>query len=279
MIKYIVTKESTIDQFLSEFKLSKANIYKLKVAGVYVNGELTRNTNLKKGDILEFSNLETSKEVKEYKANLKIVYEDDYLIVVEKEINTLVHSDGVSNNALTNILEYYYQNNKINKRALVVHRLDYKTSGLVMFAKDILSQSFLNYQFEEGVVKRNYIAIVDGLVKDLSGIISLKIGRDRHNSKKMVVIRNGKEAITKYKVIDKKNNKSKLSLELITGRTHQIRVSLNYLGHPIIGDDLYFKDGTRLMLHANSLEFVHPATNKKVYIESSKLKGDKTWDL
>jgi 23S rRNA pseudouridine1911/1915/1917 synthase len=157
----------------------------------------------------------------------------------------------------------------------ITHRLDYDTSGLIVFSKDALTHSYLNYQLENNLFKKEYIAIVDGLLKNDYGVLDFPIGRNRHDSKKYLVSKTGKSAITRYQVIKRYANMSYVKVNIETGRTHQIRVHFSHVNHPIVGDELYGKGSDRMYLHASKLSFIHPNTRKEITVECKPTGGEK----
>jgi len=163
------------------------------------------------------------------------------------------------------VYAYFLQKNEtINPRHL--HRLDVDTSGLVVYAKHLLAHAFLNYQMEQGFIQKRYYAVVEGIMANKQGIINLPIGRNRHQSKQFIVSKQGKPALTEYRVLKEVNHQSLLAISLHTGRTHQIRVHFAHLHHPLVGDQLYGQSSSRLMLHAYFLEFIHPRTRKPLQV-------------
>ena len=154
---------------------------------------------------------------------------------------------------------------------IVVHRLDQETSGLVVFAKDKDTHKALQQQFEAHTIKKRYIALLDGLVPQDEGIIDLPLRPDVDDRPRQCVdYELGKRAVTRYRVLERKNGLSRVAFEPFTGRTHQLRVHASHikgLNCPIVGDRLYGKAGNRLMLHAQSITFIHPATGEKMTLE------------
>ncbi len=197
---------------------------------------------------------------------LDVLFEDEDLIVINKPQGMVVHpAPGHSSQTLVNALLYHCRgslsgiNGEI--RPGIVHRIDRDTSGLLVAAKNDHSHIFLSKQLEEHSMKREYQAIVAGKPKQDEGTINLPIGRHPKDRKKMSVIKGGREAITHYKVINRFQRFSHLTCRLETGRTHQIRVHLAHIGHPVWGDPVYGKEVKGLMgqaLHAGVLGFVHP---------------------
>ncbi|PMC40176.1 RluA family pseudouridine synthase [Bacillus sp. UMB0899] len=204
-----------------------------------------------------------------------ILYEDDHLLIVNKPPGMDTHpNEPNQKGTLANAIAYYYQLNGLQIRVRHIHRLDRDTSGAVIFAKHDLAQSILDQDLQVKKIKRTYLAIVKGKLPKPTGTIDKPIGRDRHHATRRRVSPNGQIAITHYKIerYDPKTNLSILLLQLDTGRTHQIRVHLSSMNHPIIGDTLYGgrKDLIkRQALHAKSIALTHPLTHEKVEVEAS----------
>ena len=205
----------------------------------------------------------------EYK--LDILYEDDYLLIVNKPAKCIIY-DANQNDTMANYIAYHYMINDLSYKVRHVHRLDYDTSGCLVYAKDIITHACLNKMIEDGTFKRYYLAIVENRLAKKEGIIDLAIGKDRHINGKMIVSKTGKKAITHYKVIKETTKYSVVSLKLDTGRTHQIRVHMATIKNPLLGDSLYgskvSKD--RVLLHSHIVEFIHPINKNKISIECPK---------
>lgn len=208
------------------------------------------------------------------KRPIDILYEDDHVIILNKPIqmNTHPNEEGETG-TLANALAYYYEANGKRIKARHVHRLDKDTSGAVVFAKHSLAHSILNQELIERKMKRTYVAIVHGKMKKKSGTINASIGRDRHHPVRRRVSKGGQHAITHYEGINYCNELdcTVVKLTLDTGRTHQIRVHLSSIGHPIIGDNLYGGKNVhinRQALHAENVTFNHPITGDKLEIHA-----------
>ena len=201
---------------------------------------------------------------------LDIVYEDQDVIVVNKPQGMVVHpAAGHPDHTLVNALLFHTKNlakSPEGFRPGIVHRIDKDTSGLLMVAKNALARESLEEQLATKTNKRLYLAIVHGNFSEKQGTIEAPIGRDHYNRKKMAVVANGKEAITHFTVLEQFQNYSLLRCQLETGRTHQIRVHLAYIGHPVAGDPLYGPHhslkGNGQFLHAQVLGFRQPTTGK-----------------
>ena len=209
------------------------------------------------------------------KIDLDIVYEDGDLLIVNKPKDMVVHpAAGNYTGTLVNALLYHCKNSLsgINGvlRPGIVHRIDKDTSGLLIVAKNDISHNFLSEQIKNHSFTREYEAVVYGNIKNDSGTIKGNIGRHKTDRKKMaVVVGSGKPAVTHYEVLGRFGNYTYLKLKLETGRTHQIRVHLSHIGHPVVGDEVYanpknnpFKFLKGQCLHARKIGFIHPTTKK-----------------
>ena len=205
---------------------------------------------------------------------LDIVYEDDDIIVINKPRDLVVHpSNGHEDGTLVNALLAHCTNlSGINgvKRPGIVHRIDKDTTGLLVVAKNDYAHEFLAKQLEDHTLHREYIALVKGVIKEEDGKIIAPIGRDKYNRQKMAVdVKNGKPAVTHFHVLKRFNQYTLISCVLETGRTHQIRVHMNYIGYPIEGDPVYGPKSHLLfdkgqLLHAEKLILIHPKTKKRM---------------
>ena len=204
------------------------------------------------------------------KMDLDIVYEDDDIIVVNKENGVVVHpAVGNKSGTLVNGLLYHSKLSDINGefRPGIVHRIDAYTTGLLVVAKNNEAHLSLAKQLEEKTTTRKYIALVHGIINTDTGTIDAPIGRDLSDRKKMAVTDiNAKNAVTHFKVIERYKDTTLIELKLETGRTHQIRVHMAYIGYPVVNDPVYGKrkliDSTGQCLHAATLGFMHPRTNQ-----------------
>jgi 23S rRNA pseudouridine1911/1915/1917 synthase len=263
-VEFTITKNETVREFIEAFGVSKKTTYKQEMYNlIRVNGEIKKlHDRVKENDVISFKLAPLDGAVKPYNGEVKIVYEDEDLVIVNKPSGLLIHEDGNTFNTLTNRLNFHYQQQGIDYPVLPAHRLDYDTSGIVVFAKHFMSLADLSKQFEDQSVKKIYVAMVDNLMTKKEGQITYKIGKDRH-SKKQVVTDTGKDASTYYKVINEFENQSKVEVEIKGGRTHQIRVHMAYIGHTLVGDVLYGKTpNSRLLLHFKKITLRHPRTHK-----------------
>ncbi len=260
--------------------ISRSKIQNLiKNNKVLLNSKIsTKNTKVKTGDTIEIEiEAEERPEILAEDIDLDIVYEDEDVLVVNKPRGMVVHpAVGNYTGTMLNGIMYhlkesdYFKLDDSNIRPGIVHRIDKDTTGLLMVAKNEYAHAFLSQQLKERTVNRRYVALVHGGFKDDAGIIDAPIGRDKRDRLKMAVDMRGKNAVTNYKVIERYGKYSLLELKLETGRTHQIRVHMKHIKHPVVGDDLYGSKtckyrGMGQLLHAKTLGFIHPST--KEYME------------
>lgn len=209
---------------------------------------------------------------------LDIIYEDDDLAVINKPQGMVVHpAPGHYTGTLVNGLMYHLKDlSSINgiMRPGIVHRLDMNTSGLMIVAKNDKSHNFLAKCLKEHSINRIYYALVEGNIKNDSGVIDAPLGRsDKDRKKRTVTYKNSKNAITNFWVINRYGKYTLIKLKLETGRTHQIRVHMKYIGHPVVGDDVYGSKTNKFglkgqLLHSKSVGFVHPTTKEYMEFES-----------
>ncbi len=205
--------------------------------------------------------------------SLKIIYEDDDILVIDKPSGLVVHpAAGNRTGTLVNaLLNYTEKLSTVHpERPGIVHRLDKDTSGVMVVAKNNKAHYKLAKKFAVHAIKKKYVAIVSGILEFDEGIIDLPIGRHKGDFRRQnVSFVNSKEAVTRYRVLKRLDDKTLVELTPDTGRTHQLRVHLAHLGHPILGDVKYGKeDFPRLALHAKELDFIHPITGKEMHFSS-----------
>ncbi len=272
-----------LDLYLSKklTEISRTYIHKLIKEGlVLVNGKESKPRYLvKKGDIIKVELPEPKKlELIPQNIPLDIVYQDDDVVVVNKSKGMVVHpAPGNYSNTLVNALLYHVDNlSSVNGiiRPGIIHRLDKDTSGLLIVAKNDKAHRILSEQLKKREVKRNYIALVYGILDKEQAIINAPIGRHPVDRKRMTVIyKNSKEAITEYRVLERFRKYTLMEASLQTGRTHQIRVHMAYINHPIVGDPVYCKKKNEFgietqLLHARRLGFFHPSTGEYMEFEA-----------
>ncbi|SNX55296.1 RluA family pseudouridine synthase [Thermoanaerobacterium sp. RBIITD] len=267
-----------IDVFLaSELDYTRSYLKKLILEGlVIVNGSIIKpNYKLKENDVVNVTIPEAEKiDIIPENIPLDIIYEDNDIIVVNKPKGMVVHpAPGNYSGTLVNALLYHCKNlSGINGelRPGIVHRLDKDTSGVMVVAKNDKAHINLSNQIKERTILKKYIAIVEGVIKDDEGKIEAPIGRHPIDRKKMAITNDGRYALTLYKVLERYKNNSFIEATIKTGRTHQIRVHMAYIGHPIVGDEVYGfkKQKFNLLgqaLHSRLLGLIHPAKN--IYME------------
>ena len=274
-------KNQRIDSYLPQvLDVSRSKVSKMiKNEEILVNGKKTKNSYiLKENDLVEVGEIkEEIMQALPEKMDLDIIYEDDDVIVVNKPNGMVVHpAVGNKSKTLVNGLLYHSKNlSTINGefRPGIVHRIDAYTTGLLMVAKNDKAHKILAKELEEKKTTRKYIALVWGIINTDTGTIDAPIGRDINDRKKMAVTDiNSKDAITHFKVIERYSNATLIELKLETGRTHQIRVHMNYIGYPVVNDPVYGRrkliDNPGQCLHANTLGFIHPTTHEYMEFDS-----------
>lgn len=286
MNKTTYTAETSVDR-IDLFLAEKTDLSRSAVSRLIENGFVTKNgKTVKKRDKVNVGD-EITVEIEEPKPlnvepediPLDIVFEDDYLLVVNKPKGMVVHpAPGNYNGTLVNALLNHCKGSLsgINgvMRPGIIHRIDKNTSGLLMVAKNDTAHKFLSEQIKEHSFMREYRAVVQGNIKSDSGTVDAPIGRHPIKRKQMAVTdKNSKNAVTYYEVLERFNGFTYLKLRLETGRTHQIRVHMAYIGHPVAGDDVY---GPRKRvgnfegqcLHAKKIGFIHPKTSEYMEFDS-----------
>ena len=275
-------EQKRIDAYISEnTEYSRTAVQRLiEEEKITVNGKKEKASyKVQNGDIIEIEE-EPAREIK-LKAQdipLQILYEDKDIIVVNKPKGMVVHPangnpDGTLVNAVMAICKDSLSGIGGEIRPGIVHRLDKNTSGAIIIAKNDKAHINLSEQLKNHEIKKTYIALVRGVVKENNATINMPIGRSKKDRKKMDVDKNGKEAITHFKVLKRYKDCTLLEINIETGRTHQIRVHLSHIGYPIIGDEVYSNGKNKWniegqCLHAKSLDFKHPITGKNMHIEA-----------
>lgn len=270
-----------LDIYLSKIlDFSRSKITKMiKDNYILVNDKKIKSSYiLKENDIITIDDYEEEPmDVVAEDIPLDIVYEDDDIIIVNKPNGMVVHpAIGNNHGTLVNALMHHSKNlSSVNGefRPGIVHRIDAFTTGLLMVAKNDKAHNILAEQLAHKTTTRKYIALVWGVIKNDTGTIDAPIGRDKTDRKKMCVTDvNSKNAITHFKVLERYKNATLIELNLETGRTHQIRVHMSYIGYPIVNDPVYGRrkiiDQSGQCLHAKTLGFIHPTTNKYVEFDS-----------
>lgn len=286
MKEYKITKNEAgirIDKLIGELEkeISRTAIQRMIEEGSILVNEKQVKTSYKVSE----EDIITINEGKPQEADLlpqdiplDIVYEDEDILIINKEKGMVVHPgngnpDGTLVNAVMAKCKGSLSGIGGKIRPGVVHRIDKDTSGLVIIAKNDKAHINISEQIKNREVKKVYVALVRGVISENEAVINMPIGRSTKDRKKMAVSRNGKEAITEFEVLKRYKDFTYIKLNIKTGRTHQIRVHMSEIGHPVVGDEVYSNGKNPFnvkgqMLHAKELEFVHPTTNKKVKFEA-----------
>lgn len=267
---------ATVDNSLSRMTVKKL----IAEEKVTVNGRLQKNSyKVKNGDVIELEEPEVKTvDIVAQDIPIDIVYEDNDIIVVNKPKGLVVHPangnwDGTLVNAIMAKCKDSLSGIGGEIRPGIVHRLDKDTSGLLIIAKNDKAHLNLSEQIKNREVKKIYYALVRGVVPENDATINMPIARSLKDRKKMAVDKNGKEAITHFKVIKRFEKYTLLEVKIDTGRTHQIRVHLSQIGYPVVGDEVYSNGKNEFgvhgqLLHAKSLDFKHPVTGKELHLEA-----------
>lgn len=291
-LKYIIKENdnySTVKELLKAyFKISDRLLLRLKNSqNIFLNGVPTYvskslNTNDEVTVSIDF--IEDNSNIVPTKMSLDIIYEDEYYIVINKSPNLPVHPSMLHyENSLSNGIKYYFDSIGLKKKIRPVNRLDKDTSGIVIFAKNEYIQECLVSQMKTMDFEKQYIAVCDGIFETKMGTIDLPIARKNGSIIERCIDSSGDHAITHYEVLQEQHNISIVKCLLETGRTHQIRVHLSAIGHPILGDTLYGNKSSninRQLLHAYNVKFIHPITKIPAnYV--APIPGDikKYWDI
>lgn len=276
-------KKERLDKVLSNLDktLSRTAIQRLiEEEKICVNNKIEKASyKVSIGDIITIEE-DKPKEIdlKAQDIPIEILYEDKDIIVVNKPKGLVVHPangnpDGTLVNAVMNICKDTLSGIGGEIRPGIVHRLDKDTSGVIIIAKNDNAHINLSNQIKNREVKKIYIALVRGVIKENEATINMPIGRSTKDRKKMAVSKNGKEAVTHFKVLERFENYTLLQIKIDTGRTHQIRVHMSEIGYPVVGDYVYSNGKNPFgvvgqMLHAKSIEFKHPTTNDMMKVEA-----------
>ena len=261
-------------------ELSRSFITKLIDEGkITINGKVEKPSfKVKENDEINIEEIvDTKSDIKEEDIPLDVVYEDDDILVINKPQGMVVHpANGHYSGTLVNALMFMEDSlSSINGviRPGIVHRIDKDTSGLLCVAKNDNAHHFLAEQLKDHTMAREYMALVRGVIKENSGTVDMPIGRDKNNRQKMAVVKDGKPSTTHFAVVERFANHTLIKCQLVSGRTHQIRVHMSAIGYPVEGDPLYagknydklYKDGQLLV--AYKLKLIHPKTKKEMVFE------------
>ncbi|KIP21693.1 Ribosomal large subunit pseudouridine synthase D [Anoxybacillus ayderensis] len=279
-LRWIVTPQQDgmlVREFLKEKHISKTALTDIKFKGgnIEVNGaSVTVRYVLKEGDevCVSFPPEQKSADMAAEPIPLSIVYEDDYVIVLDKPPHmSTIPSREHPNGTIANALLFHYEKQQLQTTVHIVTRLDRDTSGLVLVAKHRHVHHLLSEQQKQGKVKRRYEAVCHGYVTPLVRTIDAPIGRKGDSIIERQVRPDGQRAVTHYEVLQQKNEMTHVSIQLETGRTHQIRVHFSHIGHPLVGDDLYGGSRARIdrqALHSCELTFFHPFVERMMTFHS-----------
>ncbi len=277
-LEYIVkNNQFTINQILqNELQISSRLLYKLiRLKRIFLNGELcdTRKKVLKDDVIsIDFNYEEDNSNIIPTRIDLNIIYEDDWLLIVNKPAGIAIHPSILHySDSLSNGIRFYFDSISLNKKIRPVNRLDSDTSGLVIFSKCEYIQECLILQMKKHIFQKEYLAICKGRFDVKSDTISLPIARKENSIIERCISKDGQISITHYEVLKQFNDYAFVKCILETGRTHQIRVHLSTIGHPLIGDSLYGSSSNlinRQALHCYTLKFIHPITKQNLEILS-----------
>lgn len=279
MVELLKESKERLDQYLSnKLDISRSKVQKLiKEEKVLVNGKVASSNYLvdETDEINVDDDLNYEIKVEGENIPLDVVYEDEYLLVVNKKSGMVVHpAPGNYTGTLVNALLYRFNLGHSDNylRPGIVHRIDKDTSGLLVVAKDDKTHEILSNMIKEKKVERIYIALVHGVINHDTGTIDAPIGRDAVNRQKMAVTDvNSKDAVTHFRVLKRYSKNTLIECKLETGRTHQIRVHMEYIGYPIVNDPVYGKNKNTTafgqLLHSKSIRFIHPITKKELFFE------------
>lgn len=286
MNKYIIKNELTnirLDKVVTQLnnEISRMMVKKLLDENkILVNDKIEKASyKVKINDVIEVADIELKEiDLRAQEIPLDVLYEDDDIILVNKAKGMVVHPangnlDGTLVNALMAKCKDSLSGIGGEIRPGIVHRLDKDTSGVIIVAKNDKAHINLSTQIKNKKMKKTYICLVRGNIPNEDATIDMPIARSKKDRKKMAVDKDGKNAITHFRVLKRYNGYSLLEVNIETGRTHQIRVHLSHIGYPIVGDEVYSNGKNPFgvkgqMLHAKSLEFTHPTTSKRMKIEA-----------
>lgn len=278
IIKYINKDNyNTVnDVLINEFQFSSRLMSKLiKNKKIYLNNsfcDTRKSINYNDEIVVDLSGKENNSNIVATNMDLDIIYEDDWFLVVNKQPGIAVHPSSLHySDSLSNGVKFYFDKIGLKKKIRVVNRLDYNTSGIVVFAKCEYIHEQFSKQMMQHIFQKEYLCIINGFLDNSYGIIDLPIGRKQGSIIERCIDKNGQKSITHYEVLKTFSDYSLVKCILETGRTHQIRVHFSAIGHPLLGDTLY---GTasdlinRQALHSNKIDLIHPITKEHLSFES-----------
>lgn len=274
--KISIEKKIPVIEYMTDFLGFSARQSKklVKDKKVHINGKAAfRDNSVNLGDLMEIDTVEEMNEdISPEDISLSIIYEDENILAVNKPPFMLVHpTPNHPTGTLLNAVAYYFREKGIRASLRLLNRLDMNTSGVVIIPKSAAVHSRLDEMMKSGSIRKFYIAVIEGMLEPGEGVIDRPIAKDEADPIKRKVRSGGQPAVTRYETIKNSGIHSLVKLELITGRTHQLRVHLSYLGHPITGDELYGRASTlipRQALHAAYMELPHPGGSGLLKLEA-----------
>lgn len=274
LLSYTIQEnDKTVKNILTlELSFSKRLSKKLEMNGkIFLNGKITKwSKRTKKGDVLTIEFEEEEDEYEPVDIPIEIIYEDNDIIAINKPPYIVVHpTKSHQNNTIANGVAYYFKENNIKRKVRLVNRLDMNTSGVLIIAKNPFAHNELSNQMKNNTVEKYYYAIASGVVENDYGTINEPIARLNDEDIVRVVDPSGKECITHYFVEKRLKEMTLLRLKLETGRTHQIRVHLKHIGHPVLGDTLYGEESgliNRQALHCSKMKINQPFTGEEILL-------------
>ena len=279
LLKDTILETILLDDYLQQYHFSKKQKHLLKMEKrILVNNQtINHNIHLYENDEIIINCTEnTSDDLIPYDYDLEILYEDDCLLIVNKPIHMIVHSDGSDTQTLDHAVKAYYE--KTNQVIPVrhIHRLDRDTSGCILYCKSSYLQPYFDHMMSTKQIRRTYLALVDGKI-EMKQSINANIGKDRH-ANKYRVSPSGQNDITHIKPIKYQKKKTLVECILDTGRTHQIRVHLSSINQPFIGDELYGKKAkVRCCLHSHTITLFHPIFKEEIKVTCELSEDIKLW--
>ncbi|MEA4960720.1 RluA family pseudouridine synthase [Lutispora sp.] len=273
IVKLGMSKKTLIAYLKEDMYLSSRRAKALMDKGIQINGKKAYgDSRLKDGDLLIIEEEDLQKDnIVPQKMEISILYEDDDILAVDKPPYMVVHpTKNHKGETLANGLRYYFDENNINEPVRFFNRIDMNTSGIVIIPKSSQIHSLMD-RYSADSLEKKYLAVVSGIPKNKKGRIESFVSDHPDEVGKRYISDEGKFAVTEYEVLEAYTSASLLAISIKTGRTHQIRVHLSGLGHPILGDILYGGDDDRIKrqaLHASELSFTHPVKNERIVIKS-----------
>ena len=279
LLKDTILETILLDDYLQQYHFSKKQKHLLKMEKrILVNNQIiNHNIHLYENDeiIINCSDT-TTDDLIPFNYDLEILYEDDLLLIVNKPINMIVHSDGNDTKTLDHAIKAYYEKTNQTIPIRHIHRLDRDTSGCILYCKSSYLQPYFDHMMSTKQIRRTYLALVDGKIEKKQ-TINANIGKDRH-ANKYRVSPSGQSAITHIKPIKYQKKKTLVECTLDTGRTHQIRVHLSSINHPLIGDELYGKKAkVRCCLHSHTITLFHPILKEEIKVTCELSEDIKEW--